>query len=304
VRSGGGVTAEGPSVAATSERLAGELDRILTEVTRGVDAVIQHPHPPPASLHRLHREMRRLRTGLDIWQELLRSTDRVPLRPLDRRLRRLTRLVGQVRDRDVALSLLEGVERRATSRKELEQLNRYRARLRDDARTGRELLRAFLRAERETRLLDHLRESIGAQSPGARGARLRRVLTQHEQRERDNVAKAHRRARKRPSMNRLHRLRIRVRRLRQTSDLATTVDPERDGTLANSLRRLQQHLGRLHDLDVLFLDLDPPLRKTGWGETLRKERGRQRRAIVKSLQSSRIAPSSVAEPARPGPRES
>jgi CHAD domain-containing protein len=104
------------------------------------------------------------------------------------------------------------------------------------------------------------------------------------------VARAHRRARKRPSMNRLHRLRIRVRRMRQVSDLAAAVDPGMNGTLANSLRRLQQHLGRLHDLDVLFLDLEPFLRKTGWGEMLRKERSRQRRAILKSLETSRFDP--------------
>jgi CHAD domain-containing protein len=272
------------------ERLAREIDRVLAEVSRQVDEVIQHPYPTPESLHRLHREMRRLRTGLGVWEELLTSADRASLRPLDRRIRRLTRLVGQVRDRDVALSLLQGVEHRAHSRRELDQLNRYRARLRDDARTGRELLRAFLRAEREARLLDDIGEAARAQSRTVRGSRLRRVLEEHEARERKNVARAHRKARKRPSMNRLHRLRIRVRRMRQVSDLAATVDPERNGTLANSLRRLQQHLGRLHDLDVLFLDLEPFLRKTGWGEMLRTERARQRRAILRTLDSSRFDP--------------
>ena len=275
-----------PSGTAASERLARELDRILGEVARGVDEVIEHPHPTPASLHRLHREMRRLRTGLGVWEELLLSTDRVPLQPLDQRIRRLTRLVGQVRDRDVALGLLEEVAHHAASRKELDQLNRYRARLRDDARTGRELLRAFLRAERQALLLDHVGEAVRTRP--IRESRLRRALAEHETRERENVATAHRRARKRPSMNRLHRLRIRVRRLRQWSDLATTVDPERDATLANSLRRFQQHLGRLHDLDVLLLDLEPSLRKTEWAERLRKERRLQRRAILETLESLRL----------------
>jgi CHAD domain-containing protein len=277
-----------PSETTAPGPLARELDQILTEVARRVDEVIEHPHPTPASLHRLHREMRRLRTGLGVWEELLLLADRASLRPLDRRIRRLTRLVGQVRDRDVALGLLEGVARHAASRQELDQLNRYRARLRDDARTGRELLRAFLRAERRALLLEHIGESVQARSRTVRRSRLRRVLAEREARERENVATAHRRARKRPSMNRLHRLRIRVRRLRQWSDLATAVDPQRDGTLANSLRRFQQHLGRLHDLDVLLLDLEPPLRKTGWAERLRKERRRQRRAIVETLDSLRL----------------
>jgi CHAD domain-containing protein len=270
--------------------LAREIDRVLAEVSREVDGVIERPYPTPESLHRLHREMRRLRTGLGVWEELLTSADRTSLKPLDRRLRRLTRLVGQVRDRDVALALLEGAESRANSRREVDRLNRYRARLRDDARTGRELFRAFLRAEREARLLDEIGETVRARSRTVRESRLRRILEEHETRERANVARAHRRARKRPSMNRLHRLRIRVRRMRQVSDLAAKVDPERNGTLANSLRRLQQHLGRLHDLDLLFLDLEPFLRKTGWGEMLRKERARQRRSVLKTLESSRFDP--------------
>lgn len=281
---------ERPRGTATAEPLAKEIDRILAEASREVDGVIDHPYPTPESLHRLHREMRRLRTGLSVWEELLGSTDRASLKPLDRRIRRLARLVGQVRDRDVALALLEGVGSRADSRREVDQLNRYRARLRDDARTGRELLRAFLRAEREKRLLDDVGETVRTGSLTVRGSRLLRVLEEHETRERESVARAHRRARKRPSMNRLHRLRIRVRRMRQVSDLASAVDPGRNGTLANSLRRLQQHLGRLHDLDVLFLDLEPLMRRTGWGKMLRKERGRQRRSIVKSLDSSRFDP--------------
>ena len=72
------------------------------------------------------------------------------------------------------------------------------------------------------------------------------------------------------------------------SDLATAVDPQRDGTLANSLRRFQQHLGRLHDLDVLLLDLEPSLRKTKWAGQLRKERRLQRRAILETLESLRL----------------
>jgi CHAD domain-containing protein len=297
------VTPGRPSGTATPERLARELDRILEEVARGVDGVIENPHPTPASLHRLHREMRRLRTGLGVWEELLLSADRVPLRPLDQRIRRVTRLVGQVRDRDVALGLLEGVAHHVASRKELDQLNRYRARLRDDARTGRELLRAFLRAERQALLLDHVSEAVRDRSRTIRGSRLRRALAKHEVRERENVAAAHRRARKRPTMNRLHRLRIRVRRLRQWSDLATAVDPDWNDALANSLRRFQQHLGRLHDLDVLLLDLEPSLRKSGWAERLRKERRLQRRAILETLESLRLS-RALAPPAQRSSRGS
>ncbi|HXY47553.1 MAG TPA: CHAD domain-containing protein [Thermoplasmata archaeon] len=266
-------------------RLRAELRRILTEVVRDVDDVIRRPRPTPGSLHRLHRAMRGLRTALAIWGELLGEVGKAQLRPLEARIRRLTRLVGQVRDRDVAVRLLEEVEKRAGSEEEQGQLRQYRSRLEEDARTGRELLRAFLRSERQARLFDHVGEAFELRTRALARSDLRRVLADHQRRGREKVATAHRRARRRPSMNRLHRLRIRVRRLRQMSDLASAVDPGHDPALAESLRRLQQHLGHLHDLDVLLHDLDPALLESEWAGYLRKERRQQRKAITKVLKS-------------------
>jgi CHAD domain-containing protein len=249
---------------------------------------VERPHATPALLHDLHRDMRRLRTGLAVWEQLLESPDRSTLPPIDRRLRRLAQLIGQVRDRDVAVDLLGSVESKARSKAERERLDRYRARLHDDARTGRELLRAFLRSERDALLFDEVREALAAHVRQTRSDRLHRLLTEDQQRGHAKLAAAHRKARKRPSMDRLHRLRIRVRRLRQVSDLAGTVDPDARGTVTATLRRLQQHLGRLHDLDVLLVELDPGLVDTRWAKALRKERRRQRRAVVKTIRSFRL----------------
>ncbi len=269
------------------DRLREELRENLAEVVREVDDVLHHPRPSPASLHRLHREMRRLRTALGIWGEILGAAGQAELRPLIGRLRRLTRLVGQVRDRDVTLGLLEGVAERPSSDEEREQLRQYRTRLADDARTGRELLRAFLRSERQARLFDLVAEGFDRKPRVRSSAQLARVLTDHQRRGHAKVASAHKKARRRPSMDRLHRLRIRVRRLRQISELASAVDPEHDPAVAESLRRLQQHLGRLHDLDVLVQDLDPALKGAAWARALRRERRRQRKAIAKVLRSRR-----------------
>lgn len=286
---------------ARPERLIAEVNRILSEVTRGVDEVIRHPHPRPESLHRLHRDMRRLRTGLAVWEELLATVDRVRLRPLSARVRRLAQLVGQVRDRDVTLGLLSSVTGNASSDVELEQLKQYETRLRDDARTGRELLRAFLRSERQARLFDHVGEVLKVPSRPVQGGHLARILSNHQKEGREGVLEAHRRARRKPSMNRLHRLRIRVRRLRQLSELASAVDPTADSSLGNSLRRLQQNLGHLHDLDVVVHDLRGPLRKTGWAESLRRERRRQRKSVVKTLKARRPGPQSDGPPVRRRP---
>lgn len=265
-------------------RLTAELRKDLDEVVRQVDEVIHEPRPAPASLHRLHRDMRRLQTALSIWEELLGATGRVQLHPLAVRYRRLTRLVGQVRDRDVALDLLESVEDVPQTDEEAEELRQYRRRLEDDARTGRELLRAFLRSERQARLFDLLGETFELKTRAHPGGSLAEVLTERQQRGRDRVVSAHKKARRDPSMDRLHRLRIRVRRLRQTADLAAIVDPLHDSALSDSLRRIQQHLGRLHDLDVLIQDLDPSLRETSWALALREERRRQRKTITKVLE--------------------
>lgn len=270
-----------------TERLERELDRLLGEVGRGVEAVVDRPHATPALLHDLHRDMRRLRTGLAVWEQLLDKPDRAQLGPIDRRIRRLAQLIGQVRDRDVAVDLLGSVEAKARSAEERERLDRYRARLHDDARTGRELLRAFLRSERDALLFDEVRGVLRARARPTRSDRLHRLLSEHQTSGHMRLVEAHRKARKRPTMDRLHRLRIRVRRLRQISDLASTVDTEARGTVAASLRRLQQHLGRLHDLDLLLGGLDPSLRDTRWAKALRKERRRQRRAVVKTIRSFR-----------------
>jgi CHAD domain-containing protein len=271
----------------SSQRLAEELDRLLIEVGRGVEAVVDRPHATPAMLHDLHRDMRRLRTGLAVWEELLQKPDRTQLGPIDRRIRRLAQLIGQVRDRDVAVDLLGSVEAKARSEEERELLDRYRARLHDDARTGRELLRAFLRSERDALLFDEVRAVLQARARPTRSDRLHRLLTEHKNSGHAKLVEAHRKARRRPTMDRLHRLRIRVRRLRQISDLASTVDPDPPGAVTASLRRLQQHLGRLHDLDVLLVGLDPSVRETRWARSLRKERRRQRREVVRTIQSFR-----------------
>jgi len=142
------------------ERVAREIAGILEEATTAVDHVVASAHPSPESLHRLHRQMRRLRTGLALWEALLPSAERELLHPLDVRIKRLSRLVGRIRDRDISLSLLQRFAGKTTSRRDLERLDRYRTRVQDDARTGRELLRAFLRSERQARLLDDVAERL------------------------------------------------------------------------------------------------------------------------------------------------
>lgn len=269
------------------EAVAHEVAGILAEATKATDQVISSAHPSPASLHRLHRQMRRLRTGLALWESLLPNAERELLRPLDARIKRLSRLVGRIRDRDIALSLLQRFDGKRAGPRDLVRVTRYRIRVQDDARTGRELLRAFLRSEVQAHLFDGVAERLRI-LPRAGSFRdpHRAILLAHARTD-DNLRRAYRRARRRPSIERLHRLRICIRRARQFSDLVVALDPQHEHKLPGSLAHLQKELGDLHDLDLVLGGLDGEVRKTAWADTLREERRRRRKDVLKAMKSLR-----------------
>jgi CHAD domain-containing protein len=267
--------------------LARELERLLAEVAGSVDDVVARAHPTPESLHQLHREMRRLRHALSLWQQLLTTRHQELVRPLDRRLKRLARLVGKVRDRDVMIDLIEGPSLPRPSREDIELLARLRARLRDDARTGRELIRVFLRSERDAHLFEGLRESLELPTRKAPKELLANVLDEEHVRRREGVRVAHRKARRRPSSVRLHRLRIEVRRLRHMTEVRMHLDRGLTRAFPPAVRQLQSRLGRLHDLDVVLGGLDDDLLSTDGARSLKNERRRVRKMIRTSLRHHR-----------------
>jgi CHAD domain-containing protein len=278
------------------DSLARELERLLSEVAGTVDEVVARPHPSPESLHQLHTEMRRLRNALSIWQRLLSSRDRALVRPLDARLKRLARLAGRVRDRDVMLEIIEGGTLPPPAGRDSWAVARLRARLRDDARTGRELLRVYLRSERDAHLFEGLREAVDFVPRRGAGVQLAEVLDEEQKDQRAEVRTAHRRARKRPNMNRLHQLRIEVRRLRHLGEVRRRLEPENRPGFPPAARRLQSRLGDLHDIDLVLAGLDAQLKATEWGRALRKERRKIRAKVRRALKATRWP-----KGARPGP---
>jgi CHAD domain-containing protein len=284
------------------ERVAREIARILEDVTKAVDFVVAAPHPSPESLHRLHRGMRKLRTGLALWEALLPGAERDLLHPLDVRVKRLSRLVGRIRDRDIALALLGRFDRATAPRKDIERVERYRKRVQDDARTGRELLRAFLRSERQARLLDDVGERLRSLPRSGSFRDSRRAVELAHARTHDNLARAHRKALRRPTMERLHRLRIRIRRARQFSDLAVVLDPVHERAFPSSMVRLQKDLGDLHDLDMIRVGLEDDVRKTAWAKALGDERRRLRKEILRTMEASTRRPTALASRGAPAQR--
>lgn len=261
-----------------SRQLSTELHRLLAEVARQTDELVRHPGPSSERVHQLHRAMRRLRVGLELWGRLLRATDRAEVEVLARRLKRLARLVGEVRDRDIVLDLLERPHPRGIGESELRRFHRFLGRLRDDARTARELLRAFLTTERDAGFFENLRRALDL-PPRRGGLRDLDRLMAEENRERyAKVHRAHRRASARPSSERLHGLRIRLRQFRHVSELTRAVAPVAAHPVPAVFRRLQDQLGKLHDLDVALATLDPDLERSPWAAQLRELRRKARTA--------------------------
>jgi len=268
---------------------------MLAQVSGAIDEFVRLPSPSPDRVHRLHRAMRRLRVGLELWSRLLPAADQATVTTLARRVKRLARLVGQVRDRDIVLDLLQRTHPRGATALETQRFHRFWGRLRDDSRTGRELLRAFLTSERDAGLFRTIGETLALKPRSTAAADLARAMAKENHDRHEKVRRAHRRASERASSARLHRLRIRLRQFRHISDLTRSVEPAAAHRVPAVFRRLQDRLGKLHDLDVTLATLDPDLHRSPWAAGLHKAR-------KTTLSATRIELERVAALTRPRPR--
>jgi len=269
----------------SADRFARELHRCLEAVEAESDRLVAGAAPDPATVHQLHRSLRQLRVGLAVWAETSRVRDRPELRRLGRRVRRLARRVGETRDLDIALRQL-GARRPASRSGDVAALEELRAELARRSRESRELLRLRFRAARSSGLFEQIEALRHDPASRPTDVRLARYWHDLQERERAAVARAHRRARRKPTMRRLHRLRIRVRNWRHLSDFAALTTVGEVPEPPEGLRTLQRNLGRLHDLGVVE-ELAGPARSTRWVAELRAEQRRRRRRIVRSLKEIR-----------------
>jgi CHAD domain-containing protein len=224
--------------------LRAEIARCARSAESGLRACAYRSAPEAETLHRLHRDLRELR----VTHRLL-----VPPPPgqtedsaIDRRLQRLAALVGDVRDRDVAIALLL----RSGDPADGKLLRTLRARLRHEGVVGRELLRADARGELDRHLLQTvIRAVVGASVPSP--AYLRREMERSLARHHAAVLRAFRRGLRKPSTRRLHRLRIALRNARAVRTLVGRVTGHPGNSAPADLDKLQGALGRLHDLDMV-----------------------------------------------------
>ena len=268
------------------EGVRGRLSARLAVVHRSAEALIHQGSASAERIHRFHSELRRLRVECRVWRRGLTPVQVEHGRSLDRRLSELARRVGEVRDSDVHLELLRKVadpKERPRVRERREEIQR---RLADDARIGRELLRAYLLAEMEAGLFEEVRSSIAL--PGAYGRYTLTPSRLHEEvlRLQERLQRALKRANRRLSVKRAHRLRILLRRARYLFEFLQTVPGANPHPYPDRLVRLQRLLGRLHDLDLLddwVEGLPTELRQSSWAGELRRQHRTTRRELAPEI---------------------
>lgn len=220
-----------------------ELSRRLQALDRNLPAAVQ-----PGDVEAVHRSRvasRRLREALPVMHA---ETGAPEVRKSRKAVRGLTRLLGGVRELDVSLALLEELKQRHPDFSAAVGL--VRAYLEHERRLRRgEMVRGVeeLEAEDLRLKLDSLADTRQLATVEERRKRLRRRL-----RPRVNaVASAMAAAGSLYAFDRLHRVRIAIKKLRYLLELVHEV--ARVGTLrlVRSLKDSQDLLGRLHDLEVL-----------------------------------------------------
>jgi len=271
------------SASPAPQRLRVELQQLLRRVAREIDRGLQRAPLSPEAIHDLHRDLRRLAILLSVWERLVPTERSAAVDELSQRLRRLARLVGRVRDRDVTASLLA-----PSARGQDPGWGEFLGRLREDRDAGRELLRAFLTSERQAGLFDRLAETLEVEPKAGAGRSLERILTEVRHRRQGRVDRARRKARRDPSAERLHRLRIRIRRWRHLAALEAAVGLRRAPNPSPSWQRLQGRLGQLHDLDVALATVPEELGAASAAQRLTERRRRVRLRVRRSLE--RIGP--------------
>jgi len=201
-----------------------------------------------AALHQARVASRRVREVLP----LLSPGSRV--RRVERQVRRITKALGPVRDLDVALEILDEIERSGDASRSAV------TRLRQTVSRERQLLQADMKRRLEDCDLDKLRKRVlgAARKNGGDGRGARR--------DPKRLARAQQRAARRAERlraaiesatgiylpDRLHDVRIAIKKLRYAMELVRELSGSRATAKLKTLKANQDLLGRMHDLEILI----------------------------------------------------
>ncbi|HEY7292094.1 MAG TPA: CHAD domain-containing protein [Vicinamibacterales bacterium] len=237
-----------PAVVRRSKLLKLRLDR-FSHAMAGIE------RGDVRSLHRVRVASRRLRELVPILQ-----LEADTAKKLSRRLRKVTARLGSLRELDVLVALIDDLRR--SSPEHREALNRVGvavAKARDESRKRRldelpaeELDRV---ARKLARVLNDVRRSEEAGSARGGPARAKAALWAIDARIAHRAGRLQQFVQSAGALylpDRLHAVRIAVKKLRYAIELAPASHQPRRADDLRGLRRVQEILGRMHDFQVLI----------------------------------------------------
>ncbi len=217
------------------QRLSRALKRHLPQAVKGDDR----------GVHQARVTTRRLREAVPVLTTGLKGSKAGKAR---RKIRRLTRALGTVRELDVTLSLLDQLARSPqVSRAAVEDV---RARVIAERDARRKVM--IERLERvNADKLDKRLESVGAALEGAVGEPWRKALGARLLARARRLSEAMDAAGHMYAPERLHAVRIAAKKLRYGLELAADSGVREAAAPVRTIKRAQDMLGKLHDLQVL-----------------------------------------------------
>jgi CHAD domain-containing protein len=219
------------------ERRIRALKRHLATAVKGGDGSGVHPARVAS---------RRLREAVPVLAQGLHGSKAGKAR---RKIRRLTRALGAVRELDVTLHLIDELATKpGIPRPALGDVRAHVIEAREQRRTIMHERLAEVDVEKLTRRLSSLREALRQPPPDHNW---RAVLASRIAKRSRRLGTAINEAGQIYAPEALHRVRIATKKLRYAVELADESGAAPSALLVRTLRRVQEALGRLHDLQVL-----------------------------------------------------
>jgi CHAD domain-containing protein len=199
------------------------------------------------SVHQARVASRRLREALPL---LGVRADADALDRADKRVRRITRALGPVRELDVTLLLLAELRRKKAA--PLRAITRVRDAVTEERQQRRREMLAEIKPSRLNKLRKRLvRVASPASRPIAKGSALAEASAQASTRAAELRA-AIERAGGIYLADRLHRVRVAAKKLRYALEIQRELTGSRSTAQLNRLKGQQDLLGRMHDLEILI----------------------------------------------------
>jgi CHAD domain-containing protein len=199
------------------------------------------------AVHQARVATRRLREAVPV---LGAGLGRKRVRKLRRRMRKLTRLFGAVRERDVALSMLK--TRQTDGHIDPHGAARVREALHEGRDAARTRLTETLDAHKVSRWLHDVKVFEQALAEPSADAGWRVVLARRLLKRTERVRRTVNEAGVLFVSERLHAVRVAVKQLRYAVELAAELGGRKLESALNELKTCQDALGELHDVDMLM----------------------------------------------------